>query len=207
MSSAQSLQELDAAGLAGTEEVQLTERQRAFVAEYLIDLNGTQAAIRAGYAPNSAGEQAVRLLADARIAAAVERGKAARNARVGITADTVLSEMAALATSNIDHYVIDDDGNVVLAPGAPTGAMSAVQSVQKKIRKHYDKETGALTGIDYDVSLKLWDKPNPLKLMGKHVGIKAFFDKVEVTGPNGGPVQVERVVREVVDPQAEAGDV
>lgn len=203
MSSAQSLQELDAAGLAGTEEVQLTERQRAFVAEYLIDLNGTQAAIRAGYAPNSAGEQAVRLLADARIAAAVERGKAARNARVGITADTVLSEMAALATSSLDHYVIDDDGNVALAPGAPPGAMGAVQSIQKKIRKHYDKETGALSGIDYDVSLKLWDKPTPLKLMGKHVGVKAFFERVEVTGPNGGPVQVERVVREVVDPAGE----
>lgn len=182
---------------------QLTPRQQRFVEEYLCDLNGTQAAIRAGYSPATANEQACDLLARAHIADAVARLKAERLASVNVSAESILRELDALARSNINHYVINDDGQVELAEGAPSNAMAAIQSIRKKTRVEVRDVDGVRTTTTYyDVELKLWDKTGTLKLMGKHAGVKACFDKLEVTGPGGGPLQIEEVRSVVVDPQA-----
>lgn len=175
------------------EEKPLAPRRAAFVAEYLIDLNAAQAAIRAGYAPHSANVTGAQLLADPNIAAAVERGKAQRLTRVGMTADSVLSEMALLANGRLEHYIIDDDGQVQLAPGAPDGAMAAIKSIKRKTRMSYDKD-GNLIGKTYDVEVALWDKPGTLKLMGRHVGL--FPDRVELVGKGGGPIELAEVSTE-----------
>lgn len=173
----------------------LNPRQRAFVAEYLLDLNATQAAIRAGYSPETAGPGAAQVLNNTKVAEAIAVGKAQRLATVNIKAETILSEIDALARSNVSHYVISDEGQVTLAEGAPRNAMSAVASIKRKTR--VDKD-GSVT---YDVELKLWDKPGSLKLMGKHTGIKACFDRVELTGPDGGPIPIIAVHSLVFDVQ------
>lgn len=174
-------------------ERSLTARQLAFVAEYLIDLNGMQAAIRAGYSPISAGETACESLKDSRIIDAIARGQAQRNSRVNISQDTVLNEMSMLALSRIDHYVVSDDGQVGLAEGAPENAMAAVQSIKRKCKVFRDKE-GKETHREYDVEIRLWDKPQPLKLTGRHVGL--YPDRVEVTGKDGQAIVTE--VRRVI---------
>lgn len=71
----------------------LTPKQHAFVTEYMIDRNGTQAAIRAGYSERTANEQAARLLANVSVASAVDELTQARAERVLITADDVLSSI------------------------------------------------------------------------------------------------------------------
>lgn len=71
----------------------LTPKQSAFVAEYLIDLNATQAAIRAGYSENGASVTGVRLLGNPKIAEAVQQGQSQRAKRVELTADYVLSNL------------------------------------------------------------------------------------------------------------------
>lgn len=182
----------DGTKLPLSESTPLNRRQEAFVAEYLIDLNGAQAAIRAGYSPNSAANIASDLLGRPHIAAAVQRAKAQRASRVNVSSESVLHEMSLLANSRLDHYVIDDEGQVKLAEGAPDGAMAAVQSIKKKTRVLKDGTR------EYDVELKLWDKPSPLKLMGRHVGL--FPDRVEHTGAGGGPIEtVAKVERVIVD--------
>lgn len=179
-------------------EPKLTPRQAAFVAEYLIDLNGTQAAIRAGYSAHTANEQAARLLADASIQFFVARGKAQRNLRVNVTQDHVLQEMALLANSSLEHYFVTDDGQVETTIGAPDGAMRAIQSIKKKTTVKTDREGNSYK--TYDVEIRLWDKPNPLKLMGRHVGL--FADRVEHVGKDGGPIEtITKVERLIVDPQ------
>lgn len=97
--------------------------------------------------------------------------------------------MAALALSSIDHYVITDEGQVTLAEGAPPNAMAAVQSIKRKTRSYYDKVRECEVR-EYDVEIRLWDKPAPLKLMGRHANVKACFDRVEVTGAGGGPIEI-----------------
>jgi phage terminase small subunit len=174
----------------------LNSKQSAFVREYLLDSNGTQAAIRAGYSPNTATEIASELLTLPRVAAAVARGQAARLAAVNISVESVLNEFNILASSCVEHYVLDDFGQLRAADDAPEGAMRAVKSIKRKVR--HDKD-GSVT---YDVSFELWDKPGSMKLLGKHAGVKACSDRMEVTGPDGGPIAVEQVRSVIVDPKA-----
>ena len=95
--------------------------------------------------------------------------------------------MSLLAMSRIDHYVVSDEGQVELAEGAPDGAMAAVQSIKRKCKIFRDKE-GHETHREYDVEIRLWDKPQPLKLTGRHVGL--YPNRVEVTGKDGGPIEL-----------------
>lgn len=183
------------------EDLPLNAKQKAFVSEYIIDMNGAQAAIRAGYSFNSAAVIATELLKKPNVAAAVARSKAQRAARVGMTQDSVLHEMSLLSHARIDHYVVSDKGEVTLAPGAPEDAMAAVQAIKKRTTVKEDAE-GNIT-ITYDVELRLWDKPTPLKLMGRHVGL--FPDRMEHTGKDGGPIEtkVTRVESVIIDPKKE----
>lgn len=69
----------------------LTHKQQAFVDEYLIDLNATQAAIRAGYSKKTANEQGARLLANVSVGAAVQKAMDKRSKKTEITAEYVLT--------------------------------------------------------------------------------------------------------------------
>ena len=88
-----------------------------------------------------------------------------------------------MAFSNIEHYVVDADGYLALAEGAPKDAMRAVSSVKRKMTV---KEFGKSTITEYEVEFKLWDKPGTLKLAGRHVGL--FPDRLELSGKNGQPL-------------------
>lgn len=89
----------------------LTPKQQCFVDEYLIDLNATQAAIRAGYSPKTAAVQASRLLANAKVSAAVACAMAERSKRTGITQDRVLMELAKVAFIKLTD-IIDEEGRI-----------------------------------------------------------------------------------------------
>lgn len=78
----------------------LTDKQQRFVDEYLIDLNATQAAIRAGYSAKTAEQQGPRLLGYAGVRDAIAAGKAARSERTGITADDVVERFRLIATAD-----------------------------------------------------------------------------------------------------------
>jgi len=167
---------------------ELNARQKAFVREYICDLNATRAAIRAGYSKLGADVTGSQLLGHPSISIAVAQAMEVRNSRVNMSADTVLEEVATLAHACVDHYKVDDSGNLVLAEGAPPNAMAAIQSVKRrKIVK--EDQAGNIT-ITYEVEFRLWDKPGALKLMGRHVGIKAFSDRLEITGKEGGPIEI-----------------
>lgn len=84
---------------------ELTPKQKRFVEEYLKDLNGTQAAIRAGYSRKTANEQATRLLAKVHVSGAVYAAMNRRSKRTEISADRVLQEIARLAFSNMADFV------------------------------------------------------------------------------------------------------
>ena len=74
----------------------LTPRQQRFVEEYLIDLNGTQAAIRAGYSAKSAGRQALELLQKTLVVSAVAQAQKGRSERLQLSADMVAQELETL---------------------------------------------------------------------------------------------------------------
>lgn len=88
------------------EERDLTDRQKAFIREYLVDLVATQAAIRAGYSPKTAEQQGNRLLGNAKVAAEIARQTKDRHERLGIDADALLKRAETILTA--DHRQLSE---------------------------------------------------------------------------------------------------
>jgi phage terminase small subunit len=147
-------------------ERKLVGRQPRFVEEYLVDLNGTQAAIRAGYAPKRAADAARELLATPHVAEAIAKAMQARSARVLLEQDEVLTELKLFMRSSVKDYEVDaTTGQVALAPGVPETAWRAVAAIKKRPRVH----EGVVVG--YDVEIRLWDKPAGVRMAGTHLGM------------------------------------
>ena len=109
----------------------LTEKQKRFVEEYLIDLNATQAAIRAGYSAKTANEQGARLLVNVSIQKAISRAMTARSNRTNISQERVVNELAKIAFLNISD-IIDQHGN--LKENVSRDDMAGIEWICKRIR-------------------------------------------------------------------------
>ena len=144
----------------------LTEKQKRFVEEYLIDLNATQAAIRAGYSPKTANEQGTQNLAKLSIQDAVAKAMAERSRRTGINQDRVLQELAKLAFVKITDVI--DTENAKIKSGAKEEDLACIQAVKIKPNEW---------GTEREV--KLCDKRSALELLGKHLGM--FKDNLSLT--------------------------
>lgn len=139
--------------------VKLTEKQKRFVQEYLVDLNATAAAKRAGYSEKSASRIAVELLNKTQVSAEIQKQQAKRQKRTEITQEKVLQELAAIAFANgYDFAQVIKPGVVRVIPTEeiPQDKRKAVASI---------KETANGTEI------KTYDKVRALELLGKHLGI------------------------------------
>ena len=82
----------------------LTPKQKKFIDEYLIDLNATQAAIRAGYSEKTANRAASRLLSNVDFQVEVQKARLRQQERTEITADMVLKELATIALDDAADY-------------------------------------------------------------------------------------------------------
>lgn len=149
----------------------MTPKQKLFVDEYLIDLNATQAAIRAGYSPNNADKIGSELLGKTRVSDAISKAMAERSRRTGINQDRILMELAKIALVNPAN-VVDFDEATILDSALPED-LAAVASV--KVKRFPTKE-----GEGIEREIKFYDKTKALDLAGRHLGM--FKDKLEVSG-------------------------
>ena len=154
----------------------LTPRQQRFVDEYPIDLNATQAAIRAGYSARTANKIGAQLLAKPLVAQAIQAALAARAARVQVQADDVLRELLRIARVDI-REAFDDDGNLKAVKDIPEDVARAIAGIEVDELFQGRGEDREQIGVTRKV--KFWDKPRALELLGKH--LKLFVDKVEVS--------------------------
>lgn len=174
----------------------LTAKQRQFVAEYLIDLNATQAAIRAGYSKNRADAMGHENLRKPEISQAVQEAMKARGDRTEVTADRVLAEFAKLAFLDPRRFY-DANGGLIPVPLLPADVAAALSSMEITV----ERSQGADGPTYADVKkIKFADKKGALDSCARHLGM--FTDKTEVSGPNGGPVQYLRIERTVIDPKS-----
>lgn len=146
----------------------MTKKQKRFAEEYLIDLNATQAAIRAGYSPDTANEQGSRLLANVSVSNEINRAVAERSKRTGVNADRVVRELAKIAFVNAADVINAKDAT--LRNDATEDDTAAIQSVKVK--------TFGDDGLEREI--KMADKLKALELLGKHLGM--FKDKLELSG-------------------------
>ena len=146
----------------------MTEKQKRFIEEYLIDLNATQAAIRAGYSPDTAKSIGSENLTKPDIKAQIARAMAERSRRTGVNADRVVMELAKIAFVNANDVI--DPKTATIKEGALPEDTAAIQSVKVK--------TFGEDGLEREI--KMADKLKALELLGKHLGM--FRDKLEVSG-------------------------
>lgn len=136
----------------------LTEKQKRFVAEYLVDLNATQAAIRAGYSKKNADKIGHELLGKTRVSDAIQEAMNERSSRTEITQDMVIQELAAIGFSRATDYVRIQDGIVLIkdTDGLTDAQKTAISSI----------EDGK-----YGVKIRLHDKVRALEKIGEHLGM------------------------------------
>lgn len=161
----------------------MTQKQRRFVEEYLVDLNATRAAIRAGYSQNSAQRHCYAILKKPAVATAVREAMEQRSERTKITQDMVLRELAAIAFAKLtDHTCVAEDGAVHIAP---TEGLS-------------EQQRRAIAGIKvsrYGVQVSNYDKVKALELLGKHLGMFGSKEEIEAEENN----LLEKLVEEMED--------
>jgi phage terminase small subunit len=157
----------------------LTGKQANFVVEYLLDLNGTQAAIRAGYSAKTAEVQGSRLLSNVKVAEAIKQAQEARSARTTVTADRVVSELAKLGFANMADYMrASPGGDPYLDFSALTRDQAA--ALQEVTVEDYVDGRGENAREVKRVRFKLADKRAALVDLGRHLGM--FKDRVEHSG-------------------------
>lgn len=158
----------------------LTPKQARFVAEYLIDLNATQAAIRAGYSKKTAGRIGGENLQKLEIQSALQKSMKRREERTEITQDKVLEELARIAFANgtdfarvttmeVSDTVVDEE----------TGCFKQVARIRQLVELEDTdglppEKRAAISGIEetkHGIKVSSYDKVRALELLGKHLGM------------------------------------
>jgi phage terminase small subunit len=173
----------------------LTPRQARFVEEYLVDLNATRAANRAGYSAKTCEQQGPRLLGNVGVASAIAGAQARRSTRTEITQDRVLVELAKLGFANMADYMRGMTGS---DPYLDFSALTRDQAaaLQEVTVEDYVDGRGEDVRDVKRVRFKLADKRAALVDIGRHLGM--FKERVELSGGiNLGLERRDRVVADV----------
>ena len=165
--------------------MKLTAKQIRFVDEYLVDLNATQAAIRAGYSEKTANTIGAQNLAKLSIQAEILRRQKDLQRRTAISQDRVIKELARVAFADVADYVqvetrIINRGDI---------EVPLELAVHKETAELSADQRAAIASIKQGangVEIKLHDKIKALELLGRHIGM--FNDKLSLSGIDGGPL-------------------
>ncbi len=167
--------------------VEAPDRRELFAREYVIDLNGTRAAIAAGYSPNGANSKAAQLLATVRVQKRVEELLAKRASKLEIKADRVLEELAKLAFLDPRKFY-REDGSLRQVTELDDDTAACLAGIEhEKLYEHYAK--GQASEIGTTTKIKFHDKGQNLERLGRH--LKLFTEKVEISADDE---MVERLI-------------
>lgn len=154
----------------------LTSKQAAFVQEYLVDLNGTQAAIRAGYAKRTANRIAAENLTKPVIQEAIKNALEARNQRTTVSQDRVIEELARIAFGNLRDFSMWNSTGVTLKDSE---TLTEAQAASISEVSHISNKGGDTKRV------KQHDKVKALELLMRHMGM--LTEKVEHSGEVAAP--------------------
>ncbi len=165
----------------------MTAKQKLFCDEYLIDLNATQAAIRAGYSDKRASEQAYQLLQKTTVQSYIQQRMAERSERTEITQDFVIKELMAIASVNATDYArvvekrmnAEVDGLVVPlfdADGNPVMYRTVEPILTEELTETQKKALAVIKKGRDGFEIKPYDKLKALEMLGRHLGM---WDKRE----------------------------
>lgn len=154
----------------------LNAKQARFVDEYLVDMNATQAAIRAGYSKKTARQQGARLLSNAAISHEVEKRRHALSEEAKVTVGEIIKRLDEISLRCMQHHPVRDKKGEQVYVLTPEGELAPAYT--------------------FDAS----GANRSLELIGKHLG--AWVEKHEHSGPGGTPL-VNKVEIEFVEAASE----
>lgn len=166
----------------------MTDKQKFFCIEYIIDMNGAQAAIRAGYSENAAKEIASENLTKPNIQLVIRALMKKREERTEITQDRVLEELAKIAFSDLNNFVEYGPSGVTLKDSSTVDGTMVAEVGQSKFGK----------------KIKLHDKMKALELLGRHLAMFVDRQQVEDITP-GRAMNIEEMKRLIQLIEAEKG--
>jgi phage terminase small subunit len=188
----------------------LTAKQQRFCDEYLIDLNATQAAIRAGYSKKTANEQGARLLVNVSIQKKIFELQKEREKRTEITQDSVLHELALIAFAKASDYarvvekdaMVEVDGNMVPVldeDGKQVKYRTVEPILTDELTEDQKKAIAVIKKGRDGFEIKPYSKIQALELLGKHLGM--FTEKLEVknTTPNAFEGLTTEELKKLID--------
>ena len=156
----------------------LTPKQKRFVEEYLVDLNATQAAIRAGYSKKRASETGYQLLQKTTVSKAIQEAMDKRSERTGITGDQVIKQLAKIAFADIKDVVVWNNKEVVVDTDKKTGKPVTQQELTIDVKSADEVDGTILSEITETtnhqgrkIGVKLNDRMKALELLGRHLGL------------------------------------
>ena len=165
----------------------LLGKQQLFVALYVVDYNGTKAALAAGYSPKSAGRMARHLLKLPHVRAAVDKALREQKEKIGLSAESLIAELALVAYQDMDDFVsVDENGAVHIKTldALKPGRSRVIKKIRERKITRTDKEGNKTT--ESTMEYELHDKVKCGELLARHLGI--LHDKTEITGAEGGPI-------------------
>lgn len=169
----------------------LTDKQELFAKEYIVDLNATQAAIRAGYSENTSRQMGAENLTKPVIQEFIQRLMNERSKRTEITADMVLKEYAKLGFSNITDYLKVEEREMT----TESGTMAMYKTIDifetDKIDRSKLDAVAEIKQTKEGISIKLHDKKGALDSIARHLGM--FTEKVKIEGT----ISVEKMIEAI----------
>ena len=161
----------------------LNIKQQIFVDEYMKDSNATQAAIRAGYSEKTAYSQGQRLLKHVEVAEAVMTAKRKRSERTKIDADWLLTRLADEAEADVADLYTEEGSLKPIHEWPKIWRQGLVAGLD--VHQEYEYVDGQQVPDGLVMKIKLSDRIKRLEMIGKHIDVQAFKDKVEHTGQIG----------------------
>lgn len=159
---------------------ELTPKQAHFAEEYLKDLNGKQAAIRVGVAERNAEVQASKWLSNPKVASYVEQLRADRSQKTNIDAAWLLNRLSQEATADISDLYDDEGGLLPVKQWPLIWRQGLVQGIE--VEELYEGAGRDRVSIGKVRKVKLDNRVKRLELIGRHIGVKAFEDTINVKG-------------------------
>lgn len=166
----------------------LTLKQKQFCNEYLIDLNATQAAIRAGYSTSTAKDIGCENLAKPNIRTYIDEIMAERSKRTGINQDRVIRELARIAFVKATDVM--DVNNAKVKSKVSDDDLATIQSVKVKT-------IPTKNGDGVEREIKLADKMKALELLGKHLGM--FTEKIDINANINNTKKLDSILLQLED--------
>ncbi|HQG22619.1 MAG TPA: terminase small subunit, partial [Smithellaceae bacterium] len=163
-------------------EFQITDRMKKFVDEYLIDFNATQAAIRAGYSPDTANEQGSQLLARPDIRELVAEGQKAIAERTQTFQDNAVDELKIVGFSDLADFLTVKEGGIVEQKSfdqLTKEQTKCIKKIKQVVRSSHSAD-GTILHQTATLEVELHDKLRALELLGRHLGM--FNDTLRLEG-------------------------